>query len=70
MYNKDSEPLSYEERCIIIKDFLDFYSLHKELTLTYKTYVGKILYGFLWFIKSPSLIDWVLQKKFHVKLIK
>lgn len=70
MYNKDSEPLSYEERCIIIKDFLEFYSLHKELTLTYKTYVGKILYGFLWFIKSPSLIDWVLQKKFHVKLIK
>ena len=70
MYNKNSEPLSYEERCIIIKEFLEFYSLHKELTLTYKTYLGKILYSFLWLLKSPSLIDWALQKKFHVELPK
>lgn len=59
--------MSREERCKMILRFLTFYKTHSNLDVKYKNGLSKLMYHILWTIGSPSLIDAVMQKWFHVK---
>lgn len=55
------------KRLSVIKEFLDFYHSKQQGKLSYKSFASKLLYMILWNVKSPRLIDLIMQKWFHVK---
>lgn len=60
--------MNKDNRYKVINTFLEFYHSHtKTTTLQYKTVLAKWMYLFLWYSRSPRLIDFVMQKWFNVK---
>lgn len=53
-------------RYFVIRTFLFYNLLYKEIRINYKSFRARCMYSLLWFTKSPKIIDLVMQKWFSV----